>query len=100
MRIIRSKQNKALYLYQGFRYSFLNSGRIRCSSKSKCSGLAQYRDGIFHLLTEHKCKPNIGYNNGLLAKENMKEAARNSTESSRQIVRNSLITLTSGIFLD
>jgi len=28
----------------------------------------QYRDGIFHPLTEHKCKPNIGYNNGLLNK--------------------------------
>lgn len=95
--IKKTERGNFQYCFEGHIYNRHCSNKIRCQKKRFCPGMATYSDGVFNLLKNHTCKPNLGNVKAAIAKENFKNSVLEERDKSvSQIVLENLSRLDDG----
>lgn len=88
--VLRNQKGGVQIAYDGYLYNKHKVESYRCQLKSKCPGMAIYKNGIFTLTVDHSliCKPNPSKIKATILKNKIKQLAENPNGfSPSQVVR-------------
>ena len=91
MHFLKTQKGLLQLGYEGHLYNTHKVCSFRCQNKTKCAGMAIYKEGIFTLTNEHSniCTPCPAKVKAAMIKSKIKDAARSQNGfSSSQVVRN------------